>query len=299
MPVPMQDNLHFYLESNPLFSRVREFHHITSAAEDAGDSFQVDGETYHLHRCHTQNTQIRNGGGTSIFMDEVYENVSRNKGQFDLVLWMNASNALAPESMPEPDIDISQFEQLARVRSFAPRPSVGQCLDWWEEWKLPENVQRHVTEVASAAYKLAVWMRQAGINVDPILTHRAGLVHDLDKIDTLHQAGAHGHVSAAFLADQGYSELAEIVRNHLLSMFLAKDLSAFSWEMKLVNFCDKLVEGDQIVPIPVRFSALKQRYPHSHGLLDATEPYLWQLNDEICSILSLDGHEALIAELNA
>ncbi len=93
--------------------------------------------------------------------------------------------------------------------------------------------------------------------------------------------------------------MADIVRNHLLGIFLKQDLSAFSWEMKLVNFCDKLVEGDRIVTLPVRLSALKQRYPHSKVLLDSTEPYLWQLNDEICSILALEGHHALISELNA
>ena len=124
MPVPMRDNLHFYLESDPLFSRVREYLHLNSAVEDTGESYQVDGDTFHLHRGHTQNAQIRNGGGTSIFMDEVYENVSRNKGQFDLVLWMNASNALAPESMPAPDIDISQFEQLTRGTIFS---ATAQC----------------------------------------------------------------------------------------------------------------------------------------------------------------------------
>jgi hypothetical protein len=134
--------------------------------------------------------------------------------------------------------------------------------------------------------------------VDPILTHRAGLAHDLDKIQTLHEPRQHGRESATFLSERGYPELAAIVRKHLLGVFLYEDVANLSWETKLVNFCDKLVEGDQIVSIKERFSALKQRYPQSQELLDASEPYLWQLNDEICSILSLDGHEALVTKLN-
>jgi putative nucleotidyltransferase with HDIG domain len=171
-------------------------------------------------------------------------------------------------------------------------------LEWWEDWDLPENVRRHVTEVAGAAYKMAVWMRQAGIEVDPILTHRAGLAHDLDKIKTLQEPRQHGQESATFLSERGYPELAEIVRNHLLGVFLYEDVAHLTWETKLVNFCDKLVEGDQIVSITERFSALRQRYPHSQELLDSSEPHLWKLNDAICSILAMDGHEALVSRLN-
>ncbi len=221
------------------------------------------------------------------------------RGQYDYVLWMNEADSLAPAEMPEHDLDILGFEALTTLASTPARPSMNQCLEWWEEWRMPENVQRHVSRVAEAAYKLAVWMRHAGLEIDPILTHRAGLVHDLDKIQTLQQPGQHGRVSAEFLFQRGYPELADIVRNHLLGIFLKQDLSAFTWEMKLVNFCDKLVEGDRIVTLPVRLSALKQRYPHSKVLLDSTEPYLWQLNDEICTILALEGHHALISELNA
>ncbi len=39
---------------------------------------------------------------------------------------------------------------------------------------MPENVQRHVSRVAEAAYKLAVWMRHAGLAIDPILTTGLG-----------------------------------------------------------------------------------------------------------------------------
>ncbi|MBG0787164.1 MAG: HD domain-containing protein [Anaerolineaceae bacterium] len=232
-------------------------------------------------------------------MDDAYDPLPDKRGLYDYVLWLNASDALAPAEMPEHDLDFSGFEQLTNLASTAPRPSVDQCLDWWEKWRMPENIHRHVSKVAEAAYKLAIWMRHAGMAIDPILTHRAALVHDLDKIQTLHQPSQHGHISAEYLADQGYPEVADIVRNHLLGIFLTKDMSTFSWETKLVNFCDKLVEEDRIVTLPVRFFALKQRYPHSQVLLDSTEPYLWQLNDEICSILSLESHEALVSELNA
>ncbi len=120
-------------------------------------------------------------------MDDAYEALPEKRGQYDYVLWMNETESLAPAEMPEHDLDILGFEALTTLASAPARPSMNQCLEWWEEWRMPENVQRHVTRVAEAAYKLAVWLRHAGLAIDPILTHRAGLVHDLDKIQTLQQ----------------------------------------------------------------------------------------------------------------
>ena len=67
--------------------------------------------------------------------------------------------------------------------------------------------------------------------------------------------------------------------------------------MKLVNYSDKLVEGDRVVLLPERLSALKQRYQHIKALIDSAEPYIWRLDNKICSILALDDHEALVTRL--
>lgn len=295
----MQLNQDIYLESASLFQQIFVFYFPNSPESvEVAAPFEVGGLTFRRVESGASADAFRDGRIPAIFMDEAYDDAIARRGQYDLILWLNAADEPAPGRMPEHDLDFNDIAQLASLSAVAPRPGLSQCLDWWDEWAMPENIRRHVTEVAGAAYKLAIWMRQAGVDVDPILTHRAGLVHDLDKIETLHQAGRHGHVSADFLQEEGYPELADIVRNHLLGIFLSRDMAVLSWETKLVNFCDKLVEGDRIVSITERFTALKQRYPRSQGLIDSAEPYLWQLNEEICTILSLDGHDELVARLN-
>jgi putative hydrolase of the HAD superfamily len=294
----MQDNQHIYLESGSLFHQIRACLNDSDDEGGKADLFQMDCLSFHYVGHDPQSPQTSGECQPGIFMDEVYETLTSRQGQYDLILWMNRDNSLVTSVMPDQDIDLSDFEQLLSLTAFVPRPNVAKCVEWWAEWDLPENVRRHVTQVAMSAYRLAVWMRRAGVEVDPILTHRAGLVHDLDKIKTLHEPGRHGQVSADFLIAQGYSELAEIVRNHLLGIFLFENLANLSWETKLVNFCDKLVEGDKIVSITERFTALKQRYPQSRKLIDSSEPHLWRLNDEICSNLSLENHEALVSKLN-
>jgi hypothetical protein len=289
----MQARTQIYIESEALFRQVREHFLDASEVSDGAASFRLDGLTVHANP-----GEAEAGRMAGVYLDEDYERLTGRQERYSGLLWLNQSSSLAPKPMPAQDFDLMQWEELRTFAELAPRPSLEQCLDWWDDWELPENICRHVTEVAGAAYKLAVWMRQAGIDVDPILTHRAGLAHDLDKIKTLREPRRHGQVSADFISARGFPELAVIVRKHLLGIFLYEDVANLSWETKLVNFCDKLVEGDEIVSITERFSALKKRYPQSQELLDSSEPYLWRLNDDICSILALDGHEALLAKLN-
>jgi len=135
------------------------------------------------------------------------------------------------------------------------------------------------------------------LEIDPILTHRGGLLHDLDKIETLRLSGAHGKKAAAFIEKKGYPEAAVIVREHIMSTILNPNADNRSWEVKLVFFCDKLAEGDQLVPFNQRLTALYERYPGYRNIMQQAEGPIWQMSDQICSILSIPNHESLIAML--
>ena len=67
---------------------------------------------------------------------------------------------------------------------------------------------------------------------------------------------SHGQVGASFIEAQGYPEIAEIVRGHILHTILDPKSDDRPWEVKLVYFCDKLTEGDRIVTLEERFTAL-------------------------------------------
>lgn len=69
------------------------------------------------------------------------------------------------------------------------------------------------------------------------------------------------------------------------------------WEVKLVYFVDKLVEGDQIVSFDKRLARLKERYPGYRGAMARAESHIWALSDGITSILSISDHEKLIMTL--
>ena len=235
----------------------------------------------------------------TVVMDSDYASLIPFAEQGVRSVWLNREGKAVLDWLPMHDLELTNLEGLLDLRKILDRPTLNQCLGWWADWGVPENVRLHVQCVARAAYHLAVMMRKAGISVDPILTHRGGLLHDIDKIQTLKQSGAHGRQGAAFLSDAGYPEVAEIVGEHILHTILSPGAEECTWEVKLVYFCDKLVEGDQIVPMEERLSALKARYPGYRQLIMRSDHALWRLSDQVCSILSLPDHEALIALLKA
>ncbi len=210
--------------------------------------------------------------------------------------WLNPEGFLVKK--PRHDLDLVDLKELKdQQRHLDQIPIFQQCCTWLDQWQVPENVRRHTTRVADLAYALAVALRVQGVQVDPVLTHRGGLLHDLDKIATLSEPRQHSLLGADFIEKQGYQQLSKIIRSHVMHAILERDESDWTWEERLVYFCDKLVEGDQLVSFPVRLAALKKRYPDYQLVLDRSAPAVFALSERISSILSISNHEKLISYL--
>ncbi|MDY6846724.1 MAG: HDIG domain-containing protein [Chloroflexota bacterium] len=241
----------------------------------------------------------KNPDSNPVLFDDCYHNVRHFSTQGMKTIWFNPEGNLVEDDLPRHDGEIQSLDEVAKIFSLLHNPSLAQCRAWLDAWAVPDNVRRHSSVVARSAYILAVKMQNRGIAVDPILAHRAGLVHDIDKIETLNKSSAHGNVGASFFVEQGYPQIAKIVREHIMSTILDPDAADRSWENKLVFFCDKLVEGDQLVPFDQRLAALRTRYPEYMAAMQRAEKPIWDLSDEICEILGLSSHEDLIEMLRA
>ena len=234
---------------------------------------------------------------SAAWLDDDYQRLQGVAEQDWRTLWYNPTSTLAPDLIPVHDGEIVHLDDLAALPGLLAKPTLTTCIAWMDEWGLPDNIRRHVQLVARLAYGLGVLLRGHGERVDPILAHRGGLLHDLDKLHTLDSDQRHGAAAAKFLTTQGHPDLAEIVRGHILQAGLEGQMDLQTWEVRLVFFCDKLVEQDQIVPFDVRVQALKTRYPSFRGVMERAEPAIWALNEQICSILSIPSHQNLISIL--
>jgi putative hydrolase of the HAD superfamily len=212
-------------------------------------------------------------------------------------VWYNPNLAAAPVSrltMPQQDGDLARLEDLPGLLA-APSflPSVSDCFAWQKEQGMPLNIKGHSAVVANVAYLLAVWLRQRGLILDPLLAHRGGLLHDLDKMATLNPLPAdpveskspqHGKLAWSILMARGQPALAEIARRHNLPAILNPP-GLQTWEQKLVFYADKLVEGEQLVSLADWLNALKARYPDAADEINLCKIPVIEVESEFCALL--------------
>lgn len=215
-------------------------------------------------------------------------------------VWYNPTNQPAPGLLPLYDAEITHFSQLAETLAAASPPDYLTCQAWLLQQEATANLMAHVHAVAASAYLMAVWLRGAGQPVDPLLTHRAGLLHDLAKIKTIRKGSdariSHGEMAGLMLKDRGYPVLAEIARRHQLYSLNDPDTAPRTWEEKLVYFADKLVEGSRLASLDERLAALARRYPDESEIITRTGPALKVLQEEICSAAQIEP-DALVPRL--
>ena len=303
---PMQAEVDLLLTSHDLYQdAARYFWDHDSFEKISATGFQVGGTRFRFLAGEERETiegrsfyqTFRQWLTLIAFLDDSYEALQAYAVKDFPTIWLNKTGAFAPSMIPRHDGDILTFQSLVKSVPILQKPSLDQCLRWWDVWEQPDNIRRHEWMVAWGAYVMAVMLRNKGVDLDPILTHRGGLLHDIDKLKTLDQDGQHGQMGADYLYREGYPALSEIVRGHIMHTILEPGAEERPWEVKLVYFMDKLVEGDQIVPFDERQAALKKRYPKYQGVVKRAKSKVWALNDEICSILSIPDHQNLISLL--
>ncbi len=211
-------------------------------------------------------------------------------------LWYNPAVRACPGLAPLQDSDLYQMSDLPDALLRLRLPGWDTCQAWMRARALPHTLLLHSQSVAAAAYLMAIWLRQNGEAVDPILAHRGGLLHDLAKVAPVATGippPNHGEAAARLLSTYGQPELAEIARRHILFSLNDPQAGPRTWEEKLVYFADKLVEGSQVVPFEERLQALRRRYHYEEEVHPISEivPALENLQAEICQAIRLAPDE--------
>ena len=293
----MTTKTNIVLTSKALFEKITCHYPAVDVTSTGDGQLLATGDLLFVYAKGKAVQAFRQNGTDAAYLGAEYKDIQAFTKVGWRTIWFNKAGKLLPDRIPVHDGEVRTLDALEGIPDLMAKPTLSQCLSWWDEWSLPENIRQHALTVARCAYILAVMMADRGINLDPILAHRGGMLHDLDKIETLHGAEPHGEPGAVFVEGKGYRELADIVRGHILHTILDPQSNHRSWENKLVFFCDKLVEGDQIVPFNERLNALKKRYPLYRETMEKAESAVWDLSDQICTILSIPDHDALVSIL--
>jgi putative nucleotidyltransferase with HDIG domain len=208
-------------------------------------------------------------------------------------VWYNPGRKACPYMPPVQSAEALDLSDLPGIVADLGLPGVGKCLGWLAEQGTPANILAHSQAVANAAYLVAVWLREKGEAVNPLLAHRGGLLHDLGKLSSRKFGMDHGEYAARLLIERGQPALAEIARRHMLDTLLDPHNTPRTWEEKLVYYADKLAEGGNIVTTGERLQALKLRYAQENDLMDQYAIPLQALEQSICARLGLNPLELI------
>lgn len=163
-----------------------------------------------------------------------------------------------------------------------PLPSVEQIYAWRTEMHLPVHIAAHCDAVAAFATECADHLIAEGTLVRRAALERSAMLHDLVRfVDFQQNAGpadakddieslevwkavrakypgmSHEDACAAFLREQGFKEVAEIVEVHGLQM---PSPDKTKLEQKILFYADKRVMFDQVVSVQERFDDFAKRY---------------------------------------
>lgn len=209
-------------------------------------------------------------------------------------LWFNPDGKACPGLIPFYDGDVQNMGDLLYIIERPDIPDWDTCTRWMMKEGASSLLFMHVQAVAAVAYLLALWLRSVGEHIDPLLTHRGGILHDLSKLSAKTSEIDHAEMAGRRLEEFGQHELAEIARRHII----IEGRYPLTWEQKLVFFADKLVEGSAITGLDQRLEKLRQRYPAFRERIQNLAPMLVDLQSLICQKLQITP-EILLERLHA
>jgi uncharacterized protein len=137
-----------------------------------------------------------------------------------------------------------------------PIPSDEECIQIVTSVGMLDNIAVHCRQVCRVSLLLTDHLGP-GLNRD--LIRAAALLHDITKTRSLQTGEDHAQTGGLLLDQMGYPEVARIVRQHVRLDHYPSDGSAPT-EAQIVNYSDKRVLHDRIVPLSEREGYILERY---------------------------------------
>lgn len=145
-------------------------------------------------------------------------------------------------------------------------PSINQCLDFIEHFKMLDNIRAHSFKVARVAELLVDGLAEAGRSAAPRpskeLVIAGALLHDIAKTECLNGKCRHDVLGQEICASLGFPEIGEIVKEHvILKEFTGALYQKGHFRAKeIVYYADKRVRHDEVVSLESRLQYIIDRY---------------------------------------
>ena len=151
-------------------------------------------------------------------------------------------------------------------------PTQEQCFLLMCEMKMMDHIVVHSLQVCRVATFLAEHLnpQQNGLNHD--LIRASALLHDITKTRSFKTEEDHALTGGQFLAEQGYPEVGELVRQHVRLDSYPDPVKL--GEAEIINYADKRVLHDRIVGLDKRLDYILEKYGKEPELKERIQ-WLW------------------------
>ena len=137
-------------------------------------------------------------------------------------------------------------------------PTKAQCYQMMCEMKMMDHIVIHSMQVCRVATYLTDNLAGRHPHLNAKMIRSAALLHDITKTRSFNTGEDHALTGGQFLADRGYPEVGDLVRQHVvLDKYPAANTPV---EADIINYADKRVLHDEIVDLDRRLEYILERY---------------------------------------
>jgi putative nucleotidyltransferase with HDIG domain len=137
-------------------------------------------------------------------------------------------------------------------------PTCEQCYQLMCEMNMMDHIVVHSMQVCRVATFIADQLDRKKKKLNGDLIRAAALLHDITKTRSFKTQENHALTGGQFLAEQGYPQVGELVRQHV-RLDEYPDPVVLG-EAMLINYADKRVLHDEVVSLDRRLDYILEKY---------------------------------------
>jgi putative nucleotidyltransferase with HDIG domain len=137
-------------------------------------------------------------------------------------------------------------------------PNQKQCFLLMCQMKMMDHIVLHSIQVCRVATFLTEHLNPQQYQLNQDLIRAAALLHDITKTRSFKTEENHALTGGQFLAEQGYPEIGELVRQHVRLDEYSDPIDLK--EAEIINYADKRVLHDQVVSLEERLDYILEKY---------------------------------------
>ena len=171
-------------------------------------------------------------------------------------------------------------------------PSKQECYRLICDMNMLDHIAVHSMQVCRVATLLTENLIEQGIDLNFDLIQAAALLHDITKTRSFQTKENHALTGGQFLADRGYPKVGRLVRQHVRLDEYPNP--AIISEAAIINYADKRVLHDKVVPLNTRLDYILEKYgkvPEHRGRICMLWDKTKELEEVIFRPLSLSPQD--------